>query len=309
MNCISCGAELPEGAQLCPVCSTKIPGTLSQKLAVGIDQAVGKDGAAGPLVSAAKFQAAASFIPLVIISIIWIGFFSFAIFEGLPVWMGAPFIGLIVLFWAFGYYRWKRLSRLDLSNPQQYYKQEFDRKYGSKTKKVSPGINAMEGDKFQLLSGESIVGFASPVYRMQNTGSIGPVGIEKYTENAIIITDRRLVFLTVPMPGQGVIINGGSMDMYNDAVKRRTIRELSSKSVDLLKSGSNVDRFPNDYYIDRSDIQESAYLKVVGPVRFASAGAVRFRTTGGMKVRYSIIDEGDLEMIVSNTNAVKKRVM
>ena len=130
--------------------------------------------------------------------------------------------------------------------------------------------------------------------------------MEKYTENTIVVTSSRVLFITCALPGQGLLIGGGSQDMINDVVKRRTLQELAQKEVEGLKTGTLTDHFPNDFWIDRKALKEVDYLNFRGPVKYASAGAISFRLNNGKKARYQVIEGSDMDKLVSIFNAVKK---
>lgn len=317
MNCPNCGAAYEGEPTTCPSCNKPLSRTLTDrvdafasKAADAVDNAIGPDGFAPVAARYAKRQSISSLIFLIVLFIILAVVFTITVPLGLPIYIAAIFLGFTLALIALTLYNRKRISQIDLSHPENYYKEQLNRQYGAKAVKVVEGMNTFGGQPVKLNSDEEVVGFASPVQRNQSTVT-GPSGVavQRYTENTIMVTNQRIIFITCPMPGQGLMINGGSQDMTNDLLKRRTVRELSQKMVENLKGGGTAEPFPNDYWIDRQALTEVDYIKTVGPMKYAMGGTIGFKVTGGKKAVYNVVEGSDVDTLVPILHAVKKRFM
>ena len=97
--------------------------------------------------------------------------------------------------------------------------------------------------------------------------------------------------------------------MWNDMLKRRTIQDMAQKRVEELKTGGSSDHFPNDFWIDRNSLTQVDYLKILGPMKYAAAGAISFRVDTGNKVRYNVVEGSDIDRLVPVLHAVKKHML
>ncbi|MHB8395928.1 MAG: hypothetical protein ACYDAZ_01345 [Thermoplasmataceae archaeon] len=287
-----------------------IPETLSQKVQDKIEQMVPNEGMGKVQVQIGFIRSIYAIISLGILTVIFVAIFAFAVYHGVPIIIAAFFLGVLALMWIGVLYQRKRLKGIDLRNPKEYYKQELTRKYGNTPLKSAPEMSVFGEDSVKLDPGESVIGYATPVYRLQTTATgPGMVAAEKYTENAIILTDKRIAFLTVPLQGQGLMINGQSTDMWNDLTQRKKIKELTKEAVDKMKSSGGVDHYPNDFWINRTDLKQVGYLKSIRPMKAFYGGAVKFYLSSGKKFKYAIIDPEDVDFVAANTNAVKKHAL
>lgn len=272
---------------------------------------MGPGGVAPITIGYQKRQSALALISLIVFFVILAIIFAVTVPLGVPIYIAALFLGIVAAFILLTLYLRKRTSQVDLSNPESYYREQLARQYGSKGVKAVEGMNPFGQQPARLNPDEEIIAFASPVYRNQSTVT-GPSGVavQRYTENTIIVTNQRIIFLTCPLPGQGVMIGGGSQDMMNDMLKRRTVRELSQSKVDELKSGAISDHFPNDYWIDRKALAEVGYLLTLGPMKYGMGGSLSFKVTGSSKKSvYTVVERADVEALVPILHAVKKRIM
>lgn len=317
MNCPSCGAAYEGDPANCPSCNKPLPRTLTQKadnlaskIGDAVDSAIGPGGVAPIAARYAKRRSTGALVMLIAFLVILVIIFAITIPLGVPIYIAAVFIGFDLALMALTLYNRKKVSQVDLSHPENYYREQLNRQYGTKAVKVVEGMNLFGSQPVKLNPDEEVVVFASPVQRNQATIS-GPSGVavQRYTENTIIVTNQRVIFLTCPMPGQGLMINGGSQDMTNDLLKRRTVRELSQQRVDDLKGGGTSDHFPNDFWIDRQGLGEVAYIKTVGPMKYATGGTLSFQVTGGKKAVYTVIEGSDVDALVPIFHAVKKHFM
>lgn len=152
--------------------------------------------------------------------------------------------------------------------------------------------------------------YLTPVYRsQQNFSGISQVSAERFTENVIAVTDRRVLFFTAALPGQGMLIGGASQDLMNNELKRNTIKQMVANEIDQLKSGKSIDHFPNDFWMARESLAQVQYLKGVGAVKYIYAGALAFIPEGGKKLKYQVVDPNNFDEIIELLNAKKKMVI
>lgn len=307
MNCQNCNNAIVGTESECPNCGTTLKPSFSSRVSAGVDKAIGPEGVA-PL--DARFTKVQNKVGLVVISIILameIGLFTFGIMHGVPFYI--PFIFILPTLGIMGLTLRanRKISQIDFKNPEQNYVKELDKSFYNAKVSAKPGTNLFGEEKIQLDPGESIITYLSPIYRFQ-ANYTGPsmVSVERFTENVIALTDRRVLFFTVSLPGQGMLINGVSQDFLNDELKRNTIKGTVSERIKELEAGNSIDHFPNDFWIDRSSLSQVMYLKGVGPVKHIYAGAVGFRPTGGKKLKYQVVDATNFDDLVRELGAVKK---
>ena len=310
MECPTCGSSYAEELAGCPSCGSANSNTFAGRVADAVDKAVGPGGVTPAIVNRSKYAYKRTVVLLLGMFIVFLVVFSIAVSKGVPLWIGVFFTSLPLLFLAAAYYSNRKISNVDLNNPSNYYKEQLDKTYGTGATKAKEGMNLFGDSGVSLQQGEEMLTFASPVYRLQATAT-GPSGlsVEKYTENTMAVTTSRVLFLTCPLPGQGLLIGGGSQDMMNDIAKRRTVQQLAEKKVEELRAGKITDHFPNDFWIDREALGEVGYLTVIGPMKYATGGAISFKLRNGKKVKYNVIEASDVEKLVPVLNAVKKRIL
>jgi hypothetical protein len=310
VNCSACGEPVPDNVLNCPSCGTRIKGSLTGEISRFVDNKVVPQGIAPVMAKNVKVTNILGLIVVLVILVFEIIFFTFAVMSGLPLYIAGLFIAMTFVIMSFILYSSHRIKKVDFSNPKEEYVKDLQNAYGGKSVNEIHGTRLFGDSPVKLDSGEKVIASLAPVYRLQTSYS-GPSGVsaEKYTENTIILTDKRIIFITIPLPGQGLIISGGSQDMWNDMLKRNTIKELALKALDLLKNGDTLDHFPNDYWINRDAIQQSEYLKSIGPTKFAWAGAMGFKVIDSKKLRYSIVDSIALDTLINELHPVKKYVI
>ncbi|MCL4342349.1 MAG: zinc ribbon domain-containing protein [Candidatus Thermoplasmatota archaeon] len=310
MICRNCGQPLTEGAENCPSCGASIKSSITKGISSFVDNAIGEQGMAPVNAGLTRITNSVGIFIILVILFIEAVFFTFAVMHGLPYYLAIVFIGFTVLLLALFLYSNRRIKKINYSNPKEEYSSDLQKAYGKKAITEVMGTNLFGDSPVKLDAGELAVAALSPVYRFQKEFT-GPSGVsaEKYTENTIVITNRRVIFITLPLPGQGLLIRGGSQDVWNDILKRKTIKEMASRALETLKSGGSLDHFPNDYWASRELLEEVQYVKVVGPMKFASAGAVGFKVMNSKKLRYSLVDLDGLEVLINELHAVKKHVI
>lgn len=310
MNCPNCNAELSDGEETCPSCGSAVKQTFSSKVSRKVDSAIGEGGVAPTM---ARVATISNKIALVFLSILLIGeivVFAVAMQHGLPFYIPVIFISITLLGFGVTLRSNRKIGQIDFKNPSQNYEQQMKQSVYRSTTTVKPGTNLFGNDKISLNQGESVLTYLAPIYRYQQNFS-GPsqVSVERFTENVIAVTDRRVLFFTAALPGQGMLINGASQDMLNDELKRNTIKQMVASEIDELKAGKSIEHFPNDFWIERESLAQVQYLKGVGPVKYIYAGALGFIPQGGKKLKYQVVDSTNFDEIIGLLNAKKKMVL
>ncbi len=307
MKCPSCNVDLIGTEDTCPSCGSALKQTFSSRISNKVDSAIGEGGVAPRF---ARFQTVSNKIAIVFLSIlliIEIVVFTIAMQHGLPFYIPLVFILFTLGGFAITLRANKKISQIDFKNPAQNYEKQMQQSVYKKVIAVKPGTNLFGNEKISLNQGESVITYLTPVYRFQqNFTGISQVSAERFTENVIAVTDRRVLFFTAALQGQGMLINGASQDYLNDELKRNTLKQMVASEIDQLKSGNPIDHFPNDFWIDRASLSQVQYLKGVGPVKYIYAGAMGFIPEGGKKLKYQVVDSTNFDQIIELLNAKKK---
>ncbi len=306
MECPTCFSQIEDNSSTCTYCGSKIhPQTNSAENTSGDKQLPTSN--IGPVM---KVQNVTSYIAIGFILVVEIGLFTFGIERGLPLYVPVPILALTVLGAAYTVRRNRKMyDALQNSSKERYT--ELEKKKYSNAKPVVAGNSSLIGEgSFSLETDESIELLVSPVYNNHISRSgLRVVSVDRYTENTIIVTDRRLVFLTAPVQGQGMMINGASIDMWNDIAIRNKVRGQSESLQKQLSDGGQVEHYPNDYTVDRNELTGAEYVKVVGPMKSLYSGFIRFDLESGKKLSYWVIMQPDLEALITKFNARKKHIM
>ncbi len=310
MNCPGCSAELTGTEDECPNCGIAVKKNTSSRISERVDNAIGEGGVAPAF---ARFKTTSNKIVLAFLSMILVVevvSFSIAMQHGLPFYFPLIFISITIIGFAVTLRSSRKIGQIDFKNPEQNYKQQMKQSVYKNVKAVKPGTNLFGSGKISLDQGESVITYLTPIYRIQNnfTG-MSQVSAERFTENVIAVTDRRVLFFTVALPGQGMLIGGASQDMLNSELKRNTIKQLVANKIDQLKSGESIDHFPNDFWINRDSLAQVQYLKGAGPMKYIYAGALGFIPGGGKKLKYQVVDSTNFDEIIQLFNAKKKLAM
>ncbi len=310
MNCPNCNYSLAGSEKECPSCGSALKQTFSSKVSEKVDSAIGEGGVA-PV--SARIRSVSNKITLAFLSVLLVieaVVFTIAMQHGLPFYIPLIFILVTIFGLAVTLRSNKKIGQIDFKNPKQNYEQQMKQSVYKKVTAVKPGTNLFGNEKISLNQGESVITYLAPIYRyQQNFTGLSQVSSERFTENVIAVTDRRVLFFTAALPGQGMIIGGASQDMLNDELKRNSIKQMVADEIEQLRAGKSIDHFPNDFWIDRGSISQVQYLKGVGPVKYLYAGALGFIPEGGKKLKYQVVDSTNFDEIIDLLNAKKKMVM
>ncbi len=310
MKCPTCNADLIGTEESCPSCGSSVKQTFSSNVSKKVDSAIGEDGISPGF---ARFSTTSNRIKLAFLSfllVVEIVVFIIAMQHGLPFYIPLIFILFTLVGFAVTLRANKKIGQLDFKNPAQNYEQQMTQSVYKRVTAVKPGTKLFGDEKISLDQDESLITYLTPIYRLQqNFSGISQVSAERFTENVIAVTDRRVLFFTSALAGQGMLIGGASQDMLNDELKRNTLKQKVANEINQLKSGNSIDHFPNDFWIGRESLAQVQYLKGVGPVKYLYAGALGFIPEGGKKLKYQVVDSTNFDKIIELLNAKKKMVM
>lgn len=307
MNCPDCNYSLNGTEAKCPSCGVEINQSLTSRISEKVDTAIGPQGFAPISAKITRFSNTVRLVMISLILVVEIGLFTLGLLHGLPFYIPPIFlIPTLGIMWLTIRSN-RKIKQIDFKNPEQNYAKEMGQSVYNAKVTVKPGTNLFGEDKISLVQGESLLTYLTPIYRIQSNFS-GPslVSVERFTENVIAVTNQRIMFFTVALPGQGMLINGASEDYMNNELKRNSIKEMVSSKIQELSSGTPIEHFPNDFWVERAALDQVAYLKGMGPVKYLYAGAISFRPKGGKKLRYQVVDATNFDKVVEMLNAQKK---
>ncbi len=297
--CPNCGTEHSGNPVYCTSCGKQLsnPTTNGIPSAGATYSGPGRAGAIGA--TAMKRQSAMRTFARLVIFFLLLIVVIISIPLGLPIYDVAVLFLILLFILVLAIYQSRRIGQLYL-NKEENLRGNIQR--------GEEGINPFGNSPVQLLPGEGLLAHAAPVFRLHPVEE--GVAEGKYTENVIIVTNKRLIFLTClsPQQVQGPISN--SQEMWNDSLKRGTIREICQQRIESLKSGGPSDHFPNDFWIDRKVVEEIGYVrKTLNPFKRPYSGWIYFLLSSGRRVRYNVLVVEDKDSLVQSMSDVKKRVI
>lgn len=287
MICPNCGATISDGTTLCGRCGQSLPsGNYATKRKPGYISRLSKRGRT------------ALFTVIGIIYALEVALFVFFVATHASPVPAVVFMLFTTAFIGLSLYRSNAVSRVNLNNPAEYYDEKFEQKFAGRKSNAKPGQNLFGETEISLEDGESIVDFAAPISNINPMGKanfVGPsnVGITQFTYNTMIVTNRRIIVMTSPLPGQGLYV-GRSVDVMNDTFRAQQVREVAEGVVENLKKGGSQKPFPNDFWISRESIVKGKVVKIVGPYALAMAGYCRLHLQSGTKLVLNIRSKDDL---------------
>ena len=208
----------------------------------------------------------ATTLPKTIIEIIFtIIFFGILIYLGLPWYIGITFMILISAILSLGIIITKRILSAKLSNP---------------TPKKS--VIAYPNEKIITY----IAGIMRTGFGIRGKSILG-VGEIYNSENAMIITNKRILLITVPVPGAETTIEGIDIPMWQWLLAKKDIK---NKTKEMIKSMSIADILRSNrknFFIDYNDIKTIKFGNI--------SRSIKIIRKDGKKFEYAIRDKRDFE--------------
>jgi hypothetical protein len=203
-------------------------------------------------------------IPLAVI----LGLFAFVfLYLAHLIWWGMACAVLAAGFLAAGIIRLKRISTVDIGPPSSKAEKAINIKIDRSEKVIGHIAGIMRS------------GWASRSYEFYGTGQV------KTSENAMVITDRRILFITVPLPGADKIVAGTSIPSLQWLIAKKDIED---KLEEMISSMSLEDIFqtnPRNFSINLNEIKKVQIGR--------HSQALKFVTQDNKKYSYSIRDKED----------------
>lgn len=180
-----------------------------------------------------------STIKLVIVGILFTSILFFAK-APLLLALGVGFVFLIFLFLAI--IRIKRLSSVNLSGQlEAVNKKQRDPSFYRDEVILSVVYGVLrEASKGSLVRGYALLG----------------VGKVKSPENAIIVTNKRIIFIVVPIFGGNNLLDGVDFNMYNFMLNPKKLKEKGQELIASTTPDQIVNLDKNNFDLDINDINE-----------------------------------------------------
>ena len=205
-------------------------------------------------------------------SVIFILVFVYLIGRGLPPIIGFGFIAFIVLLNVLGFFYTKRVM-------------ETNTKVGVRTK-----------DKIDLYPNEQINLIIGGIMR---TG----LGIRGYEilgrgknlmpENAMIITNKRVYFVTVPVAGAETMVSGTDVGMWQWVLSSKDIKNKLNNMIEKGELNNLLNSSDANYFVELDNSEISAGTNLTQKICFKA---------NSKKVCYSIRDKSDFIAIKEHFN-------
>jgi hypothetical protein len=128
--------------------------------------------------------------------------------------------------------------------------------------------------------------------KLRARGVLG-VGEVIDSENAMIITDKRIIFITVPLPGADKIIGSVDIPMWQFLLAEEDVESKTKEIVSSLPLKDIISQHSNDFWIDFEQIKK---VRIQKSSKIFS-GLVKFITNENKKYVYALNDKKALEKI------------
>ena len=199
-------------------------------------------------------------------AVIIIVLFIFLIIVGLPWYIGVIFIAIAIGMVGLGFLKVKRVESVKLQN---------------QVKQTQP---------IQTYQGEKVINYIAGIMRTgMGSGSSSVLGVGKvsHPENAIVITNKRIVLVFVPIAGADKIIDGADINVWQWLLAKK---DIENKLKNMLSSMSIVDILKSDgrnFAIDYNNIERIKFGNI--------SKSIEIITKDRKKFKYSIRDKKDFE--------------
>lgn len=199
---------------------------------------------------------------------------SFFILIGLPLYIGIIPLVLIIIFIILQIIRVKRIVsvKLDVVNTNVTNTDE----------KITNVTN----------TDEKIIDYIAGIMRTFHIRGYGVLGVGKIVtpENAIIITNKRIIFVVVPLPGGERIVAGVDIPMWQWLLAKKDIENKLKEMINSMSIESIIHSNPKNYWINYNEIEKIKFSKF-------SSRNIEIVKRDGKKLKYAIRDKKDLKKI------------
>ncbi|RLJ08231.1 MAG: hypothetical protein DRP12_00975 [Candidatus Aenigmatarchaeota archaeon] len=196
----------------------------------------------------------------------------FLFLSGLPGFIIIPFIAFIIFaifFFVLEIVRTKRITSVKIAeiNFHPAYEQANVVYAGEEIIDYIAGI---------MRSGRSLYGY-----------EVLGVGKVLAPENAMIITNKRIIFIVVPLPGAEKIIGGTIIPMWQWLLAKKDIESKLKEMISTMPIENIIRSHPKNFWIDYGKIKEIKFG------RFSKT--IKIIRHDGEKLKYAIREKKDFE--------------
>lgn len=196
------------------------------------------------------------------------GLFIFIVlYLGIPNIVVLPFVGIYFLMIIIGYASIKKMQKVDFN--------ALAEKTGIATGAIS--------------NGETIIG-SFPNFQNGRGGSysIQEIGKARYPENSLLITNKRLLFIQVPMPGGDNIIGDMKYQMQNYIFNQEEMK----RNLKELMTNNDLNSIYRNFGVKSIKFSEISNINI-------KPGALKIQTKSGEKHHYMFLDRDYVRQIKS----------
>lgn len=160
-----------------------------------------------------------------------------------------------------------------------------------RTSRIVASSPTIQTQKVQLEPGETLKGYATGLIRSGWRGGYSSFGSGqvKATENAMLVTDKRVCFVTVPLDGAGKIIGGADVSMMQWMLSQEKINQTLEEMIKSKSLQEVLDAIIVNSTLARQDI---VYAKPRGELTIA------IKSTDGQKVMYNFLKKEEFEKAI-----------
>ena len=158
----------------------------------------------------------------------------------------------------------------------------------ARTQKVVSGPTTVQSQKVQLVPGEKLIGYASGIMRSGWRGGFAVLGSGqiKSTENALIVTDKQIYFITVPMEGAGKIVSGTDISTVQWMLSQEKIKTTLENLINSHDLQGVFDLVVVNSSLPRQNIES---------VEPNGTLTITFKTKDGQKLVYNFLKKEEYE--------------
>ena len=243
-----------------------------------MEEKTGAEKIATGIQTAATGVAIFSLVRLIILDIIIIGAIIFFILKGLPWYFGAIGIAFMILITVLQVIQIKRVSTARLT-PKPLIP-------ALPSTIVSKNLEAETGEKvIDYIAGIMRVGIL-PEGKIYGKEWLGK-GEIKFPENTLILTNRRVAFIKLPIAGTGQIIAGTDISMWQWMTAKK---DIENKLKEMMASQTLQE------ILTCSDKNFAVKLEDIKEVKLSNISqGISFISQDGKKYNYSVRDKKDFE--------------
>ena len=131
-----------------------------------------------------------------------------------------------------------------------------------------------------------IAGIMRTGFGLRGSAVLG-VGEVQTSENAMIITDKRVLFITAPIPGAEKIIASTDIPMWQWLAARKDIDNKTREMISSMSVEDIANSNPKNFWVEYSEIEKIDFGRL--------SRSIEIIKRDSKKLKYSIRDKADFE--------------